>query len=64
MGQKQDSRYCPHCQTRNLAIGRTPNHVLHLLLSICTAGLWLIVWLLVCAGMIGGYRCARCGTSV
>lgn len=30
-----------------LVQGRRPNHVLHLLLSIVTLGLWLIVWLIV-----------------
>lgn len=27
--------------------GRKPNHVLHFILSLLTAGLWLFVWLLV-----------------
>jgi hypothetical protein len=27
--------------------GRAPNHVVHLILSLCTAGLWLIVWFFV-----------------
>ena len=34
--------------------GKKPNHVLHLLLSIITAGLWLIVWIIVAIG--GGER--------
>ena len=29
--------------------GRRPNHILHLLLSVVTVGLWLPVWLLVAA---------------
>jgi len=29
--------------------GHRPNHILHLILSIITLGVWLIVWLLVAA---------------
>jgi hypothetical protein len=34
--------------------GRRPNHLLHLVLSLVTFGLWAIVWLLV--SLIGGER--------
>lgn len=34
--------------------GKPVNHVLHLLLSIITLGVWLIVWLLV--AMLGGEK--------
>lgn len=34
--------------------GRRPNHLLHLVLSILTLGLWLIVWLIIAIG--GGER--------
>ena len=64
MGQKQTGRFCPHSQKNTMAIGTTPNHVLHLILTIFTAGLWGIVWILIAAGKIGGYRCAQCGTPV
>lgn len=40
----------------------SPNHVLHLLLSIVTAGLWLIVWLVIATG--GHFTCGECGTRV
>jgi len=39
------------------------NHVLHLLLTILTAGLWSIVWLLASI-RIGGWRCEHCGSRV
>jgi hypothetical protein len=64
MSQKQSSAYCPHCERRQLAIGTTPNHVLHLILTCITLGLWAIVWVAVAAAKVGGYRCAKCGTSV
>lgn len=47
-----------------MAIGNAPNHLLHFFLSLFTFELWIIVWILVAAGSIGGYRCAQCGTRV
>jgi len=32
-----------------VVVGKPPNHVLHLLLSVFTVGVWLIVWLIVAA---------------
>jgi hypothetical protein len=29
-----------------LVMGKKPNHILHLLLTLITAGLWLIVWII------------------
>jgi hypothetical protein len=38
-----------HGNTAVIAFGKRPNHVLHLILSIITFGVWLIVWLIVAA---------------
>ena len=64
MGQKHTSKYCSRCRVKVMAVGKTPNHILHLLMSVVTAGLWLPVWLIIglCSG--GGYRCTTCGNSV
>jgi hypothetical protein len=64
MSQKQTSRYCTHCETRTLATGNKPNHLLHFVLSFFTCGFWLFVWLLVAVSSVGGYRCVKCGTRV
>lgn len=61
---KRDGRWCPLCKRDVLAVGESPNHVLHLLLTLVTCGLWGIVWGLVAAGAIGGYRCGKCGGKV
>lgn len=37
-----------------LVKGKRPSHVLHLLLSLITVGLWLPVWL--CIGVFGGEK--------
>jgi hypothetical protein len=34
--------------------GRRPNHILHLILTVLTLGVWAIVWLMV--GMFGGEK--------
>jgi rubredoxin len=53
---------CPRCRHRQLFIRATVNHPLHLVLSICTAGLWLVSWLAVCIGsMLRPWRCEHCG---
>jgi DNA-directed RNA polymerase subunit RPC12/RpoP len=64
MFQKQSSAFCPHCERRVLTLGTAPNHVLHLILTFFTVGLWGFIWLAVALGKIGGYRCSKCGTPV
>ncbi len=64
MGIKQTGKFCPMCQAHTMATATTPNHVLHLLLTIFTFGLWLFIWPLVIAGKMGGYRCTKCGSKV
>jgi DNA-directed RNA polymerase subunit RPC12/RpoP len=64
MGQKQTGRYCAHCKSNIMATGNTPNHLLHLVLSFFSFGLWIPVWILVSIGRFGGYRCTQCGSRV
>ena len=40
----------------------TPNHVLHLALSILTAGIWVVPWIAIAASHPQA-TCVRCGTS-
>jgi hypothetical protein len=37
-----------------MAKGHRPNHILHLILTLITLGIWLIVWILVVA--LGGEK--------
>lgn len=64
MGQKFSSGYCPYCKERVSTHRRSPNHLLHLILSFFTGGIWLIVWILLAISAVGGYRCQRCGSKV
>ena len=64
MALKTTGKYCRHCQARVMAQANKPNHILHLLLSVFTAGLWLLVWLVLVLLAAGNYRCTRCGNKV
>lgn len=65
MSQHESSGYCPHCKKRVLAKKTKVNHILHVILAICTCGLWLIVW-----AVLGKknenkpWVCSECGVGV
>lgn len=63
MGTHHAARHCPSCDAHVMGIRNTPNHILHLLLSLVTMGLWLPVWLIVGATSDPRYYCTQCGTS-
>ena len=64
MGTKSEREYCRTCEAPVLAVKQTPSHVLHLLLSIVTAGLWILVWLALTIGAsFRSFRCPTCGDS-
>lgn len=62
MGMKHAKRYCPKCDGYVLAVGDTPNHILHLILTIVTGGLWGLVWMLLLLKRIKWY-CTECKTE-
>lgn len=49
--------YCNLCNSNTKFLGKKPNHILHLILTIITQGLWAFVWLM----MSSDYRCDKCG---
>ena len=51
---------CQQCGKATRHVGNRPNHILHLLLSLITVGLWLIPWFLISAAS-GGMSCEACG---
>lgn len=63
MGTVTASRYCDDCSKHVLAVRQTPNHILHLLLTLVTCGLWGIIWIGVSIGADKTYRCPNCGAS-
>lgn len=59
---KATRKFCPNCKAHKRFEKEGINHVLHLLLSIVTFGVWSVVWILL--GLISiakPYRCAECG---
>lgn len=62
MGISKQRRYCPDDDRMVFAEKQTPNHLLHLLLSVVTMGAWLVVWVILIVGAdLGAYRCPHCG---
>jgi hypothetical protein len=61
---KQTSAWCPICNQQVYAVGRTPNHTFHLLMTIFTFGIWWVVWFILLGATAGNYRCTRCGSRV
>ena len=54
--------HCPHCRRESLFIETRVAHRKHLLLTIVTAGLWLVPWgALILGKMLHPYRCHACG---
>lgn len=57
----QQALYCSICEKKTVHNAKKTNHILHLLLSVLTAGLWLIVWLFVADNNSHKRVCANCG---
>ena len=62
MAEEKRGGYCARCKKNVVVFRRGTSHVLHLLLSILTAGLWLIVWI-GASIKFGGWRCHECGST-
>jgi len=62
MAQQEATGFCKVCNKQVMVRRRGTNHILHLLLTIFTAGFWLIIWIL-CSIKIGGWRCTQCGSK-
>jgi ribosomal protein S27AE len=56
-------KHCMNCNGSVLAQRKGTNHILHLILTIITGGLWAIVWIAL-AIKFGGWLCPRCGMQV
>lgn len=57
--------YCPVCRRQVLARRRSPNALLHLILTVMTAGLWLIAWFFMATSNRSlTFLCTNCGTPV
>ncbi len=59
---EEKSSYCKDCDKKVLKKRKGTNHLLHLILSFLTAGIWIIVWILT-AIKFGGWYCSICGSK-
>jgi len=62
MPVQEASGYCKRCNKQVMIRRKGTNHVLHLLLTLFTAGLWLLIWI-PASIRIGGWRCVQCGAK-
>lgn len=62
MAVKQFGWFCRTCNAQRFFVKQRANHVLHLILTIVTLGLWSPVWI-TCAILASGKpaRCQTCG---
>lgn len=56
------SRYCSRCRMHVAALRGAPNHVLHLIVTLFTCGVWVIPWIFF--SMNQGYHCPQCGKTL
>ncbi len=64
MATSQTRMWCKTCGGYRLATKACPSHLLHLVLSVLTCGLWLLVWGVVfVVNAFRPYRCISCGGS-
>lgn len=60
----QTSHYCATCQRQTLHVKPRINNVLHLVLSVLTVGIWLVVWAALGLGNSAERaRCSVCGSK-
>lgn len=62
MADERRSGYCQQCKAQVVVFRKGTNHLLHLVLTIVTCLLWLIVWALDSV-KFGGWRCSQCGST-
>lgn len=59
--QKQITIPCSRCGVPTTHNQRVPNHALHIILSLITAGFWLLIWLLIVLNKAPA-QCIQCGS--
>lgn len=61
MGMEYKSGYCRRCKTKRQVERKGANHIKHLILTILTAGIWLIFWFGE-SFKVDDWRCSQCGS--
>jgi hypothetical protein len=64
MAEQQTSSWCHVCQQQRLMTKPKINHVLHLILTLVTLGVWVFVWITLAIVHSGkSFRCVQRGTK-
>jgi len=63
MSNVQKMLPCKTCGRQTPHLVSAPNHVLHLLLSLVTFGLWLPIWILIAFFSGASPTCMTCGMT-
>ncbi len=61
MSERVERMWCDDCQEWRRSTKQGPNHILHLLLSVVTGGIWLVVWFFLL--FKDGWSCGDCGSG-
>ena len=63
MSTSMTMKQCRRCGKATMHVQPGTSHVLHLLLSLLTLGLWLPVWFLLAANSGTAAQCTQCGRA-
>ncbi len=55
--------YCKVCEDSTVHVQPSTSHLLHLILSLITLGLWIFIWILVALNNITQAQCTACGVQ-
>ncbi len=55
--------FCYRCEGNTGHTQPAANHTLHLILTLCTSGIWGLVWLYVAVSSMRPATCSRCGAE-
>lgn len=66
MAWKHENRVCNHCGHLQTVKIKKPNHILHIILSIVTAGVWLVIYAAAAMESLGvaSPKCVKCGKKM
>ena len=62
MGTSQMRLHCTNCHGEQTHTVEGPNHIVHGVATLFTAGLWLLPWLIIAMVDKQEAQCERCGT--
>ncbi len=61
MATNQTMKYCKACKSKTMHVQPSTSHILHLLLSIITSGIWIVIWIIIAMNNSSKAQCTQCG---